>query len=135
MGYQVRGTEAPPEPGREVAMDFDISLMKDERCTLVRVQGDIDVVSRARFEEALFEVVDAGEPMVVDMRQVTFCDSTGLNAIVAANRRAGEHGGTVALVALPPRVQRVFRITGIDKFVPIYDTLREAIGALPSTTA
>ncbi|MBO2465263.1 STAS domain-containing protein [Actinomadura violacea] len=115
-------------------MDFDINLMKDERCTLVRVQGDIDVVSRARFEEALFEVVDAGEPMVVDMRQVTFCDSTGLNAIVAANRRAGEHGGTVALVALPPRVQRVFRITGIDKFVPIYDTLREAIGALPSTT-
>lgn len=135
MGYQVRGTEVPLEPGREVAMDFDISLMKDERCTLVRVQGDIDVVSRARFEEALFEVVDAGEPMVVDMRQVTFCDSTGLNAIVAANRRAGEHGGTVSLVALPPRVQRVFRITGIDKFVPIYDTLREAIGALPSTTA
>ncbi|MDL4813303.1 STAS domain-containing protein [Actinomadura opuntiae] len=115
-------------------MDFDISLMKDERCTLVRVQGDIDVVSRARFEEALFEVVDSGEPMVVDMRQVTFCDSTGLNAIVAANRRAGERGTTVSLVALPPRVQRVFRITGIDKFVPIYDTLREAIGALPSTT-
>lgn len=135
MGYQVRGTKVPLEPGREVAMDFGISLMKDERCTLVRVQGDIDVVSRARFEEALFEVADAGEPMVVDMREVTFCDSTGLNAIVAANRRAGEHGGTVSLVALPPRVQRVFRITGIDKFVPIYDTLREAIGALPSTTA
>jgi anti-sigma B factor antagonist len=109
--------------------------MKDERCTLVRVQGDIDVVSRARFEETLFEVVDAGEPMVVDMRQVTFCDSTGLNAIVAANRRAGEHGTTVSLVALPPRVQRVFHITGIDRYVPIYDTLREAIGALPSTTA
>ncbi|MBB4771969.1 STAS domain-containing protein [Actinomadura livida] len=120
--------------GREVTMDFDINLMRDDRCTLVRVQGDIDVVSRTRFEEALFEVVDSGEPMVIDMREVTFCDSTGLNAIVAANRRAGDRGTSVALVALPPRVQRVFRITGIDKFIPIHDTLREAIAALPSTT-
>ncbi len=37
-------------------------------------------------------------------------------------------------MALPPRVARVFRITGIDKFIPIYDTLREAIVAFPSTT-
>lgn len=110
-------------------MDFDISLMRDDRCTVVRVQGDIDVVSRTRFEETLFEVVDTGEPMVVDMREVTFCDSTGLNALVAANRRAREHGGHIALVALPPRVQRVFRITGIDKFIPIHDTLREAIAS------
>ncbi|SFP02742.1 MULTISPECIES: STAS domain-containing protein [Actinomadura] len=115
-------------------MDFDISLMRDDRCTLVRVKGDIDVVSRTRFEETLFEVVESGEPMVVDMREVTFCDSTGLNAIVAANRRAGERGTHIALVALPPRVQRVFRITGLDKFIPIHDTLREAIVAFPSTT-
>ncbi|NKZ08893.1 STAS domain-containing protein [Actinomadura latina] len=115
-------------------MDFDISLMRDDRCTVVRVQGDIDVVSRTRFEETLFEVVDTDEPTVVDMREVTFCDSTGLNALVAANRRAIGRGSHIALVALPPRVQRVFRITGIDKFIPIYDTLREAIVAFPSTT-
>ncbi|MGW5410014.1 STAS domain-containing protein [Actinomadura geliboluensis] len=115
-------------------MDFDISLMRDDRCTVVRVQGDIDVVSRTRFEEALFEVVETGEPVAVDMREVTFCDSTGLNALVAANRRAIERGSHIALVALPPRVQRVFRITGIDKFIPIYDTLREAIVSFPSTT-
>ncbi|HEY8481148.1 MAG TPA: STAS domain-containing protein [Spirillospora sp.] len=115
-------------------MDFDINLMRDDRCTLVRVKGDIDVVSRARFEETLLEVVESGEPVVIDMREVTFCDSTGLNAIVAANRRAGERGSALALVALPPRVQRVFRITGIDKFIPIHDTLREAIASLPRTT-
>ncbi|WP_242882487.1 STAS domain-containing protein [Actinomadura litoris] len=111
-------------------MDFDIHLMRDERCTLARVRGDIDVVSRARFEQALFEVVDAGAPLAIDMRQVTFCDSTGLNAIVAANRRALERGTRVALVALPPRVQRVFQITGLDKFIPIHETLGEALGSL-----
>ncbi|MFS2293694.1 MAG: STAS domain-containing protein [Actinomadura sp.] len=115
--------------GREVTMDFDINLMRDDRCTLVRVKGDIDVVSRTRFEETLLEVVESGDPVVIDMREVTFCDSTGLNAIVAANRRADERGIPLCLVALPPRVQRVFRITGIDKFIPIHDTLREAIAS------
>ncbi|WP_131741043.1 STAS domain-containing protein [Actinomadura roseirufa] len=115
-------------------MDFDIHLIRDDRYTLVRVQGDIDVVSRTRFEETLLTVVDAGAPLVVDMREVTFCDSTGLNAIVAAHRRALEREAPVALAAIPPRVMRVFTITGLDKFIPIYDTLGDALGALPSTT-
>ncbi|MBX6768477.1 MAG: STAS domain-containing protein [Actinomadura rubrobrunea] len=115
-------------------MDFDVHLMHHDRCTLVRVRGEIDVVTRPRFEQAMFEVIDTGGPMIVDMRQVTFCDSTGLNAVVAANRRAIERGVPIALVALPPRVRRVFRITGVDEFVPTYETLREALGALSSTT-
>lgn len=113
-------------------MDFEVHLMHHDRCTLVRVQGEIDVVSRPQFEKAMFDVIDTGAPMVVDMREVTFCDSTGLNAIVAANRRAGERATTIALIALPERVRRVFRITGIDKFVPVYETLRDAVAALPS---
>lgn len=113
-------------------MDFDVNLMHHDRCTLVRLQGEIDVVSRQQFEKAMFDVIDTGVPVVVDMRQVTFCDSTGLNAIVAANRRARERGTVIALIALPERVQRVFRITGIDKFVPVYETLGGALNALPS---
>ncbi|MDL4773677.1 MULTISPECIES: STAS domain-containing protein [Thermomonosporaceae] len=113
-------------------MDFDVHLLHHERCTLVRVQGELDVVSRERFEEAMGGVLDTGGPMIIDMREVTFCDSTGLNAIVMANRRATERGTLVALIALTPRVERVFRITGVDKFIPIYDTLREALGALPT---
>ncbi|MFI0354554.1 STAS domain-containing protein [Actinomadura sp. 9N407] len=115
-------------------MDFDVSLLRQDRCTVVRVRGEIDVVSRERFEETMSEVLEAGGPMVVDMREVTFCDSTGLNSIVKAYRRALERGTMIALVALPPRVRRVFRITAVDEFIPIYDTLREAIGALPSAT-
>ncbi|MFC9977945.1 STAS domain-containing protein [Spirillospora sp. NPDC127200] len=113
-------------------MDFDVHLMHHDRCTLVRVQGELDVVTRERFEEAMLGVVDVGAPMVVDMRQVTFCDSTGLNAIVAANRRANERGTPIALIAPPPRIARILHITGIDRYVPVYDTLRAAIGAFPS---
>ncbi|XVQ11236.1 STAS domain-containing protein [Spirillospora sp. CA-255316] len=116
-------------------MDFDVNLLRQDRCAVVRVRGEIDVVSREPFEASMSEALEAGGPMVVDMRQVTFCDSTGLNAIVTANKRAIERGTAIALVALPPRVRRVFRITAVDEFIPIYDTLREAISALPSAAS
>ncbi|GAA3930512.1 STAS domain-containing protein [Actinomadura viridis] len=116
-------------------MEFDVHLLRQDRCAVVRVRGEIDVLSRERFEEAMMEALEAGGPMVVDMREVTFCDSTGLNAIVTANRRALARGTAMALVALPPRIRRVFRITAVDEFIPIYDTLREAVSALPSTTS
>jgi anti-sigma B factor antagonist len=116
-------------------MDFDVHLLRQDRCGVVRVRGEIDVVSRERFEAAMAEALDAGGPMVIDMREVTFCDSTGLNALVAANKRAIEEGTAIALVAVPPRVRRVFRITAVDEFIPIYETLREAINALPSNAA
>ncbi|MFC6880317.1 MULTISPECIES: STAS domain-containing protein [Actinomadura] len=114
-------------------MDFDVHLLHHDRCTIVRVQGDIDVVSRGRFEKAMFDVLDAGGPLIVDLREVTFCDSTGLNAIVSANRRAAERGTVLALIAIPPRVERVFRITALDKYLSIHDTLRDALAAMPPT--
>jgi anti-sigma B factor antagonist len=113
-------------------MDFDAHLLRQDRCAVVRVRGEIDVVTRERFETAMHEALETGGPMVVDMREVTFCDSTGLNALVVVNRAAVEKGTAIALVALQPRVRRVFRITAVDEFIPIYDTLREAISALPS---
>ncbi|MBW8481945.1 STAS domain-containing protein [Actinomadura parmotrematis] len=113
-------------------MDFEIDLLHHGGCTLVRVRGDIDLVSRPVFEESMLGVLDSGRPMIVDMRQVTFCDSTGLNAIVVAGRRSAERDTPMALVALPPRVRRVFRITGMDRYVPVYETLREALGSLGS---
>ncbi|WP_395105223.1 STAS domain-containing protein [Actinomadura sp. SCN-SB] len=116
-------------------MDFDASLLRQDRCAVVRARGEIDVVSRERFEAALNEALESGGPVVIDMREVSFCDSTGLNALVNANKRAIEQGTAIALVAVPPRVRRVFRITAVDEFIPIYDTLREAINALPSKTA
>lgn len=111
-------------------MDFDVNLMRHDRCTLVRVQGEIDVVTRPELEKTLTDVIDIGQPLVVDMRHVTFCDSSGLNAVVGANRRASERAVGFALVALPPRVRRVFKITGIDQYIPIYETLGEATDAV-----
>ncbi|POM25960.1 Anti-sigma-B factor antagonist [Actinomadura rubteroloni] len=115
-------------------MDFGLHLVRHDRYTVVEVRGELDLVSRDRFEETMLDVVETGQALIVDMHDVTFCDSTGLNAVVGANRRAAGAGVPLVLVALTERVRRIFHITAVDRFIPVYDSLEEAVGALPSAT-
>ena len=56
-------------------------------------------------------------PVVVDMSQVTFIDSSGLSALLAGLRLARNHGGTVTLAGVSPSLRRIFDVTGLaDQF-------------------
>ena len=65
--------------------------------------------------------------VVVDMSRTRFCDSSGLNALVAADRRARAEGGEVRLVVTGESVIRIVELTGVDRVIPIYASLEEAL--------
>ena len=67
-------------------------------------------------------------PLLIDMTGVRFCDSTGLNVAVEAKRHADSHGCSLAFFGLSERVEKLFRITGLDRLISTYPTLREAAG-------
>jgi anti-anti-sigma factor len=54
-------------------------------------------------EEALFREVDAGSEVLLDLSEVSFTDSRGLHAIIAAAERAKSNGGALALGSPLPR--------------------------------
>lgn len=64
--------------------------------------------------EALLAACPADGETVVDMSEVTFCDSTGLRVIVAHWRRHEDAGGSLQVVGAAPHVRRVFQITGLQ---------------------
>lgn len=57
--------------------------------------------------------------MVIDMAEVGFIDSSGLNRILVALRRQRDHGGDVELRSPQPHARRVLEILGVDKYFPI----------------
>ena len=62
---------------------------------------------------------DPGAPLVIDLRQVRFMDSTGIAALLHAHGQAQELGGSVGVLAEGP-VQRVLEVTGLwEHFNPI----------------
>jgi hypothetical protein len=63
--------------------------------------------------------------IVVDLREVTYCDSTGLSALALARNYCAEAGGYLRLAVLSPLVLQLLTTVGIARTVPIY----RAVGA------
>jgi anti-sigma B factor antagonist len=79
----------------------------------------------------LLELADGqrGSFAVVDLTQVTFIDSTGLSALVTAEKHFRRLGRKLRLVVSHPAVLRVFEVTNLDEIFDIFPTLTEAIPA------
>jgi anti-anti-sigma factor len=86
------------------------------RANLVEVplDGDVDIASAEEIEGRI-RSAEAKEPSVIliDLRQVSFLDSSGLRLILGAAIRAEAAGRRLVLVRGPERVQRVFELTNL----------------------
>jgi anti-sigma B factor antagonist len=95
---------------------------------VVSAPAEVDLTNAGELREAMRSCMDAGHTtLVVDMRETKFCDSAGLKQIVQANRRAVAAGGEVRLVISDASVLRILAIIGVDRVVPIFTDLDEAV--------
>ena len=104
-----------------------------EGVPVVTAPEEIDLANAAGLKAALLEAAGAelAEPgralVVVDMSRTRFCDSAGLNALVGAARQARADGGEVRLVVVGEAVARIVALTGVDRVIPIYSSLEDAL--------
>jgi anti-sigma B factor antagonist len=57
--------------------------------------------------------------LIIDLAQVEFCDSSGLSALLIAERKMKEHGGTVRLVHVHKKVLSLLKISMLDRLFQI----------------
>ena len=117
--------------------------MPDRRFPVDVVQGvpvvtapeEIDITNTEGLRSALLKAAaDGYGTLVVDMTWTRFCDSSGLHALVAAHKRAQAEDREVRLVIPGTPVLRVFALTGMDRVIPNFTTLAEALNTAPTTT-
>ena len=90
--------------------------------------GEFDLSNAAQVEDALKEIEHEHPPLLVlDLRELTFMDSTGLRVMVSADARAREDSRRLAVVQGPESVHRVFRITGLDDHLEMVETPEAAV--------
>jgi anti-sigma B factor antagonist len=95
---------------------------------VVAAPEEIDITNAPELCTALLKAAaDGPGTLVVDMTRTQFCDSSGLHALLAADKRARAHGGELLLVIPSIAVLRVFAITGIDRMIPNFTSLDEAL--------
>ena len=97
---------------------------------VVTVAGEVDIATVAELRERLAALAVSGVPLVADLDQVSFIDATGLGALAGAAREATEHGTSLHVVCAQPQTRRLFRVTGLDRQIPLAHDLAEVLRAL-----
>ena len=88
---------------------------------VVAMRGEIDAVAIPSLAGCLDGAVAAGlRHVVLDMADVSFIDSVGLAAVVAARRRLDANGGTLSVRRPSPHVCKLLEITGLTRVIPVH---------------
>ncbi|MGW2254203.1 STAS domain-containing protein [Kitasatospora sp. NPDC001660] len=99
-----------------------------EIAQILRLDGEVDHDQRTDLEDALRRAIKNGEPrLIIDLAGVSFCDSTGLNALLAARLDATANSVRLILVAPPPQLRRLLEITGADEVFTIRYNVQAAL--------
>lgn len=84
---------------------------------LVQPSGELDLATTGKLRAAL-DGITAPRSLVLDMRGVSFIDSTGLHLLAELHERAVREGFELELIAPPPPVDTPIRVCGFDRRLP-----------------
>jgi anti-sigma B factor antagonist len=94
-------------------------------------RGDLDMAAAPDLEEALEAAIrDSQGAFVVDLSDVSFIDSSGLQVLLRARALLGREDRALALVCPHGRVRRVFELAGVSDVFALYATPDAAAAAL-----
>jgi anti-anti-sigma factor len=112
----------PPPPGGEpsawsraaVAPEFRLTVRRDgERALLIPV-GELDLMSADALENEVIGLLECGiADVVVDLRGLSFIDSTGIRALLSCHERAQRENARVAIIVGDRRTRRPLEICGV----------------------
>ena len=98
---------------------------------VVRADGDLDLAALERFGAAVDDAL-ASRPtgLVLDLREVEFCDTVGLRMLLSTAAKARRQGCSIALAGTRPRVAEFLTRVCADRSLPGYPDVAEAIEGL-----
>ncbi len=97
-----------------------IEIVPSPDCVTLRVRGEIDMQTAPHLREAaLCATRQFSTALHLDMAEVAFMDSTGVQVLVATRRRLDLEGGHLKVLNPSRQVMRVLEVTGIDQWFEI----------------
>jgi anti-anti-sigma factor len=123
----VRGTFPAGGGNEEDAMEFEVKKNGDATVLKIKERKLDASVSPELKGEFLVLCNRNTKNLIIDLSEVEFCDSSGLSALLIAERKMRENGGIVKLAGLQKKVLSLIRISRLDRAFRIHDTVAKAL--------
>lgn len=101
---------------------LDITIRSLVDCELVALAGELDCETSPQLADALTQASDSGRPIVVDLTELQFIDSSGLHVLMS-----GVDGTERILVCPHGNVHRVLEIVRADRALAVFEELDAAL--------
>jgi anti-anti-sigma factor len=126
MGGQFNGSGVTAPPGRG---GFDLQQTSVDQVVVISVFGTLDMLTTPQLADAI-DAVSGKMPagLIVDLSNVEFLASAGMNALVEAHRKMTP-AAKFGVVADSPATSRPLRLIGVDQVVDLYRTVDAALEA------
>jgi anti-sigma B factor antagonist len=121
------GGSGDPEEGQILTVRIESA---GTSASVVSLAGELDLSTIPGVEKQLFEQLRSKNGVVVDLTKVSFIDSSGIALLIHAFRATDDTGILNTVIAEGSQVERVFRIAGIDRALPLFTQRALAVEAL-----
>jgi anti-sigma B factor antagonist len=102
--------------------DFSFEIRPDRDRVVVDIVGEFDLGVAPHVAATVDELLDAGfARVVIDLRKLSFLDSSGVHTLIAARHAAGQRGAALSLIRGPHGVHRVLTLTATDALFEFED--------------
>jgi anti-anti-sigma factor len=98
----------PQPPKLQIETDGDSSAL------IIRLAGELDAGTADELERSLSAVLEPRALVVLDLHELTFVDSLGLNILFRTREWADARGVTLRTVRAPVHVQRLLALAALD---------------------
>ncbi|WP_143631047.1 STAS domain-containing protein [Streptomyces sp. 1-11] len=117
-----------------MAVTFEVTGVEQEGWTVLRVGGELDLITSPVLRQRVHDVVAEGHhDLVLDLSEVFFCDSSGVGVLIAARRLIRSCQGRLRLI-LPDRgaedgshVNRVLSALGVRRLFDVRPDVESAV--------
>jgi anti-sigma B factor antagonist len=92
----------------------------DQVC--VRLKGELDIAAVPVARDRIAELKGQGRDLLLDLRGLSFMDSSGLNLLLWLAVESARDGWDLSLIPGSSVVQRIFQLTGTEKRLPFGST-------------
>ena len=118
------GQREPPNPP-----ELLVHVTRADGYAVVKVAGELDFHTSGPLREQLREMAQDGQrpAVILDLAEVTFCDSSGLNAMVVAYKAIHARGGSLVIACPSQQCQRMLTRTGVDRYIGSAHSMQGAV--------
>ncbi|MGW5664866.1 STAS domain-containing protein [Streptomyces sp. NPDC003758] len=111
----------------QTPLSIDVTMPRED-VALVTVKGFLDVDTATELHHHLANQMHHGrQHLLLDLSEVPFMDSSGINIILNAYKETRQVGGSIGLIDPAPAVQRILDLTGVSLTVPSFKTVQDAL--------